>query len=420
VADRFLAHDRPILHRIDDSVVKTMTGAGPVVLRRARGYAPAPIPLGNPHGRVLLAAGAELANTCAVVRGNFAFLGPHLGDLKNLETEDAFRAGIDHLLRLLGVEPQVVVCDLHPRYVSSRYAAEWRARGVPVEPVQHHEAHASACMAEHNFTADGVVLALDGLGYGPDGALWGGEVLAGRCGRFRRLGHLAPVPQPGGDRAAQEPWRMAASHLRRVRGPTWQELPLPCFRHQGPAELRGLEAMMERTVNSPLTSSCGRLFDAAAAILGFAGPMLYSAQAPMELETRAARWNGPLEAYRCLPPVQREGGFLLDPAPLVDALLSDALADRSPAKAARAFHRGLARLFALGAAEASRATGWRDVFLTGGCLQNAVFAHDLRDELLAAGLRPHFHGQVPPNDGGIAFGQAAHFLGALQNSSGHS
>jgi len=406
VADRFVLHDRPILHRVDDSVVKAGP-PGPVVLRRARGYAPAPLPLPNPHGRVVLALGAELASTVAVTRGKFAYLGPHVGDLKNLETEEAFRTGVDHLLGLLRVTPDRVACDLHPQYVSSRCAAEWEARGVEVVQVQHHEAHAASAMAEAGFRGEALALALDGLGYGHDGSLWGGELLAGRPGAFRRLGHLVPVPQPGGDRAAREPWRMAASHLRRSRGPAWADLPLPCFGDRDRRDLEALETMMARVVNSPLTSSCGRLFDAAAAILGFRGPLLYSAQAPMELEALAARCPGPVEPYPCGPAQDGDSVRLFDPAPLLEALLADAVSGRDRREASMAFHAGLAGLLARGADAAARETGLRDVFLTGGCLQNAVLARELTGALGALGLRPHVHREVPPNDGGIALGQAA-------------
>lgn len=414
VADRFLVHDRPILHRVDDSVVKSLPGAGPTVLRRARGYAPAPLPLANPSGRVVLALGAELAATCCVVRGPFAYPGPHAGDLKNLDAEEAFRRGVEHLLGLLRVTPDLVACDLHPGYRSSALAAEWEAAGVPVVRVQHHEAHAAACMAERGFRGEGLALCLDGLGYGADGTLWGGEILAGRPGRFERVGHLAPAAQPGGDRAALEPWRMAASHLRRLLGPAWTGLALPCFEDRGPAERQVLEDMMAREVQSPRTTSCGRLFDAAAAILGFRGALRYSAQAAMELEALAARAPG-AAPYPCGAPEPGER-ILLDPAPLVEALLADARAGRDRAAAALAFHRGLARLLAAGASAARERTGLADVFLSGGCLQNAVFAAALGQELGERGLRPHLHREIPPNDGGISFGQAAWALGPAHSS----
>lgn len=256
-----------------------------------------------------------------------------------------------------------------------------------------------------------MVLALDGLGWGPDGTLWGGEILAGRPGGFERVGHLVPVPQPGGDRAAREPWRMAASHLRRLQGSGWSTLPLPAFRDRPAAERDGLEAMMARGVNAPLTSSCGRLFDAAAALLGFTGALRYSAQAAMELEALAARGPDRAQPYPCGSPEVAGGLLRLDPKPLLAALLGDVLAGRDRHRAALAFHLGLARLFAAGAAEAAHTRSLGHVFLTGGCLQNAVFARALCAELTGRGLCPHTHRVVPPNDGGISFGQAAWAVG---------
>ncbi len=407
VADRYLVHDRPILHRVDDSVAKT-TAQGPILIRRARGYAPAPIPLANPSGRVLLGLGAELANTFCVARGEFAYPGPHVGDLKNTEVEQGYRRGIRHLLDLLRVEPQVVVRDLHPGYRSSRYAQTWAARGAAVVEVQHHEAHAAAVMAEHAvWDRDALVLTLDGLGYGPDGTLWGGEILAGRPGAYRRVGHLARVPQPGGDRAAREPWRMAASHLRRAMGAAWVRLDLPCFADLSPVLRDGLERMMERGVNAPLTSSCGRLFDAAAAILGFRGAMSYSAQAPMELEALAARAAGPAPAYPD-GEVRREGEvWVLDPAPLVRALAEEAAAGGDVPRAALGFHRALAQLFARGVEAVAETEGVGEVFLAGGCLQNAVFLELLYGELERRGLAPRLPRILPPNDGAISYGQCA-------------
>ena len=409
VPDRFLIHDRPIVHRVDDSVVKA-TNRGPVLIRRARGYAPVPVPLGNPGGRVVLAVGAELASTVCVVRGSYAYPSPHIGDLGSLEVEHVLRDTTEHLLGLLRVRPDLVVHDLHPGYRSTRYAREWEAAGVEVVAVQHHEAHAAACMAEHGLRADGVVLALDGLGYGTDGTLWGGEILVGRPGRFRRAGHLVPVPQPGGDRAAREPWRMAASHLRRVLGPGWRELPLPCFRDRAREDLEVLHRMMEQGVNAPPTTSCGRLFDAAAAILGFAGPMTYPAQAPMELEALAARSAGPPADLGDGSLRQDRGILLLDPGPLVRALAEQALAGRDPGRAALGFHRGLAGLLAAGAAAAARAEDLTDVYLTGGCLQNAILLELLCAGLESRGLTPRLHRRLPPGDGGISFGQAAWVL----------
>lgn len=410
VADLFLVHDRPILHPVDDSVVQT-TPAGPVVVRRARGYAPAPVALPNPHGRVVLALGGELASAAAVTRGAYAYLTPHCGDLKSLDVEEGFRRGVDHLLSLLRVTPDLVACDRHPDYRSSRYADEWEARGVEVVRVPHHEAHGAGCMAENGFEGAGVVLALDGLGYGGDGTVWGGELLAGRPGAFRRAGHLAQVPQPGGDRAAQEPWRMAASHLRRLLGPGWKQTPLAAFQERSPEELAALDTLLEKGLHAPLSSSCGRLFDAASALLGFSGSLLYTAQAALELEGWACAAHAALP-YPCGVPLRREGAVVLDPGPLLHALLTDVLAERPRPECSLAFHGGLAALWALGAAEVCSDTSCRDVFLTGGCMQNQVFLSALSDQLDALGLVPHFHREIPPNDGGLCFGQAAWALAA--------
>ena len=410
-ADRFLVHDRPIVHRVDDSVIKA-TARGPVLIRRARGYAPAPVPLPNPGGRVVLALGAELASTVCVVRGSYAYPSPHIGDLGGIEVERVYRETAGHLLGLLRVRPDLVVHDLHPGYRSTRWAREWEEAGVEVVAVQHHEAHAAACMAEHGLGADGVALALDGLGYGTDGTLWGGEILVGRPGRFRRAGHLVPVPQPGGDRASREPWRMAAAHLHRVLGPGWRELPLPCFRERPAEDLEVILRMIEQGVNAPLTSSCGRLFDAAAAVLGFTDRMTYPAQAPMELEALAARSPGP-PADLPAGSLRHDGAALvMDPGPLVRALAEHALAGRDPGRAALGFHRGLAELLARGAAAVARAEGLTDVYLTGGCMQNGILLEHLCAGLESRGLTPRLHRRLPPNDGGISFGQAAWVLEA--------
>jgi hydrogenase maturation protein HypF len=407
VADLFLLHDRPIVHPVDDSVLKALGGLGPAMVRRARGYAPRPVPLPGSCRKPVLCVGAELLNTFTVVRDGLAFVGPHVGDLKNPETEDAFRRGVDHLLDLLRVQPEAVVCDLHPGYRSSLFAAEWERRGVPVLRVQHHEAHAAACMGENLFRGDGLAVALDGVGLGSDGTLWGGELLAGRPGAFRRVGHLAQVPQPGGDRAAEEPWRMAASYLRQLMGPDWTKLPLPALAERTEDERAALHAMMEKGLFSPLTSSCGRLFDAAAAILGFSGRIKYSAQAPMELEALAAR-GSLAHPYAVAPPQTNAGILLLDPLPIVRELLQDALGGEKVENSALAFHMALAELWALGVEAAAETTRLRDVFLTGGCLQNRLLANALAERLAGKGFRVYHHRDVPPNDGGISYGQAAY------------
>jgi hydrogenase maturation protein HypF len=422
VADLFLVHDRPIVHPVDDSVVKSDRGLPPMIVRRARGYAPTPIQLASASAAakdfpVTLCLGAELCNTFAVVRDNFVFVGPHVGDLKNIDTEEVYHRGVDHLLDLLQVEPELVVTDLHPDYRSTVFADRWRAEGVEVVAVQHHEAHAAACMGDNGFDGEGIALTLDGVGLGHDGTLWGGELLVGRPGTFERVAHLACVPLPGGDRAAKEPWRMAAAHLRSVYGESWTELKLPAFAHVGAEQLGGLEMMMDRGLNSPLTSSCGRLFDAASAILGFTGPMLYSAQAPMEFEALALRAGGvhrslPRGGYPTLAINEEAGAITLDPAPLVEALAEEVLRKEASGRpdvelASLKFHEALARSWALVVAGVSQERGLKDVFLSGGCFQNSVLTAYVKLMLEGAGLNVYLHRRLPPNDGGISFGQAA-------------
>lgn len=414
VADIFLLHDRPIIHPVDDSVVRAHPTLGPVMARRARGYAPKPLPLPATVPPTLC-LGGELMSTVTVTRGNLAFIGPHVGDLKNPETEDAFRRSAFHLLDILKVTPLLAVSDLHPDYRSTRFGMELREKGLKLVQVQHHEAHAAACMGENGFFGEeGLALVLDGVGFGTDNTIWGGEILAGRPGAFRRIGRLTPVPQPGGDAAAKEPWRMAASWLRRALGESWRESSLPALRHLSKTDRETLDRMMASGLNSPLTSSCGRLFDAAAAIVGFEGRMSYTAQAPMELEALASRASG------CGPRLPdaliavSEGMISLDPAPLLSGLaaLTESGIDRGGA--ALSFHEALSESFAKALEIASETTGLRNVFCSGGCFQNTLLAEKTTARLEALGLSVYHHRHTPPNDGCISYGQAV--WSAMQSS----
>lgn len=405
VADLFLLHDRPILHPVDDSVVRMVEGVGPVMVRRARGYAPKPLPVPSP-GEPILAVGAELLNTITILKGGLAFVGPHCGDLKNPETEEAFRRTVGYLKDILKVEPELVVCDLHPAYLSSRYAAELEAGGASVARVQHHEAHAASCMAEHgHFDREGLALVLDGLGLGRDGTFWGGELFRGTIADYRRIGHIATIRQPGGDAASREPWRMAAAYLKRIKGASWTSLPLPAFASRTQEELATIDAMIDRGLNSPLASSCGRLFDATAAILGFSGRMGYTAQAPMELEALAAR-AAQARKYLRGEVIWKDGTLEIDPARTLETMTADALAGIDRGEAALGFHIALADTFVEALAQASEATGIMDIFISGGCFQNGLLTALVSREASELGLRVHHHRKLPPNDGGVSFGQA--------------
>ncbi len=374
IADLFLAHDRPIHRRCEDSVVRAS-----FPLRRSRGYAPEALHLPVAAPRPLVAAGAELKSTFCVARGSEAFLSPHLGDLTDERAHAAFTADLTLYVAMLGVEPEAVACDLHPDYLATRWAWE---QGLPVVEVQHHHAHAAACLAEHGETGVALAVVLDGTGLGTDGTLWGGEVLRCDLASFERLAHLETVPLPGGEAAVREPWRVAAAYLERAGRPVpWERWPL---------------VRQSLAVNAPLSSGAGRLFDAVAALLGVRERVSYEAQGAIELEHLAG--DVLAAAYPCTV----DGGVIRG-SDLVAAAHDDLHAGRDRAVIAAAFHEGVAAAFAEACA---RAESGGTVVVSGGCLQNLRLLASLRRRLEANGLRVLSHRSVPPNDGGVSYGQA--------------
>ena len=397
IADALLVHDRDIVARCDDSVLRLDAAGTAQFIRRARGHTPRPIKL--PHaGPSVLATGAWLKNTICITRGDEAFLSPHVGDLDNAATCGALVEMVEHLCRVLDVAPHVVAHDLHPDFFSTRYALEFAARhSLPTRAVQHHHAHVAAVAAEHGVQGPLLGLALDGIGLGDDGAAWGGELLLVDGARFERLGHLAPIAMPGGDAAAREPWRMAAAALHRIgRGSEIESR----FRTRPGAAI--VAQMLERGLRCPPTSSLGRWFDAAAALLRVREMSAYEGQAPMLLEALAASaepWTQDA-SVRELVAVMPDG--TLDPTVLIARL-----ADASDAgQGAALFHHALADGLARWVGQATQCTGLRTVALAGGCLLNALLTALLVPRLAALGLRVIEARQAPPNDGGIALGQA--------------
>jgi hydrogenase maturation protein HypF len=371
IADAFLAHDRPIHRRCEDSVVRAR-----FPVRRSRGFAPSALPLPVPAPRPVVAAGSELKSTFCVARDAEAFLSPHLGDLVDELAYTAFRADLALYLEMLGVEPDVVAYDLHPEYLATKWALEQEAELVGV---QHHHAHAAACLAEHGETGAVLALVFDGTGYGTDGTLWGGELLRCDLESFERVAHLDPVPLAGGEAAVREPWRTAAVYLERAGRPV-------------PFE-RWTVVREALKANAPLSSGMGRLFDAVAAVLGVCTEVTYEGQAAIELEQLAGRT--PARPYEW-----RFG----DGATLVRAVHDDLDARRPPAEIAAAFHEAVA----VGAAEACLdAAAPRTVVLSGGTFQNLRLLEATTRELELRGFRVLAHRRVPPNDGGISYGQAA-------------
>lgn len=405
LADYFLLHDREIHTRCDDSVARVVRGR-PALLRRSRGYAPSPLRLRRRLGTVL-ACGAELKNAVCLTRDSYAFLSQHVGDLENFETYESYRATIDHLERIFRIEPDVVAHDLHPDYLSTHYARERveasQGRLIAVG-VQHHQAHVASCMAENSLEGPVIGVAFDGTGYGADGAIWGGELFVGDYAGFDRVGHLGYVPLPGGDLAIRRPLRTALSHLHHAFGRDADSLPLPLLGRAPASELATVRRQLEVGLNAPPTSSVGRLFDAVASILDVRDAVNYEGQAAIELEMLADESERGVYDWQ---PVLDGGIIIFDPAPLVRRVVQDRL-DGVPAPTIAArFHGAVAGAVVAACVDVGRRTGLSRVCLSGGVFQNALLLGRVLDGLEAAGLVAYTHRLVPPNDGGIALGQAA-------------
>jgi hydrogenase maturation protein HypF len=401
IADYFLVHNRPIHIREDDSVMRVFQGR-PLFYRRARGYAPRAVrlPFNVPP---LLAVGSELKGAVCLAHGERAFLSQHIGDLQNSSTCDSFRHTIEHLGTILEIAPTIVACDLHPDYLSSVYATE---SGLPVITVQHHHAHLAACMAENGLEGEVIGMIFDGTGLGDDGTVWGGEFLVGGYDGYRRVGHFRPLPLPGGDAAVREPWRMAISCLYHALGEQAFYLDHPVVARLTDTQKPLFAAMLAKGLNSPLTSSCGRLFDAVAALLNIRHIVSYDGQAAIELEALAeaaeddSRYPFEITCSEGNPPQ-------LDFTPLFPAVLADLEAGIPTAAIARRFHTTVAAASVEACFRISQVCGLDRVVLSGGVFQNRLLSEMVYTGLTERGLQVFTHRLVPPNDGGIALGQAA-------------
>jgi hydrogenase maturation protein HypF len=400
LADFFLTHNREIHTRTDDSVIRVFQGK-PIFLRRSRGYAPRVIKLPELRPNVL-AVGAELKGVVCLTKGSKAFLSQHIGDLKNAATLRSMETTVSHLERVLKIEPELVAYDLHPDYLSTSYALE--LKDLPKIGVQHHHAHLASCMAENGVEGEAIGVIFDGTGYGPDGTIWGGEFLVGDYLRFERRGHLAALPLPGGDAAVREPYRMALSYLYAEFGEELFELPLACVRQVPVNERQLFLKMLERRINSPLTSSCGRLFDAIAALIGLRGKVSYEGQAAIELEALAeSAGSGTLYPFDL---AMKEGVRVTDFRPMLRAIVKDLESGRSPAQIARSFHDTLAEVVGRNCSLIRDETGIDRVALSGGVFQNKLLSEGVQARLLADRFQIFTQLLAPPNDGGIALGQA--------------
>jgi hydrogenase maturation protein HypF len=399
IADAFCVHDRPIHMRTDDSVVRPFRGRE-TVMRRSRGYVPEPIRLRARFTRPVLGCGAELKNTFCLGRDDHAFVSHHIGDLENYETFRSFTEGIAHFQRLFAVTPQVVAHDLHPEYLSTKYALD--CEDVSLVAVQHHHAHIASCLADNGEDGPVIGVAFDGTGYGTDGTIWGGEFLIADLAGFSRAGFLAPVPLPGSAAAIRQPWRMAAAYLAAAY-PEGTPPSLDVVRRNA-GRWDDVLTVARSGVNSPLTSSAGRLFDAAAAVLGVRDAINYEGQAAVELEQLA----DPTSTLGGYPAGIEEGDQLrVIGADLIRAVAEDVRRGVAAPIVAARFHHGVADAIARTCAILRSRTGLGVVALSGGVFQNLLLLERTVSRLEADGFRVLVHGRVPPNDGGISLGQAA-------------
>lgn len=425
IADYFLLHDRPIHTRADDSVVRAVTLAGErrtLILRRSRGYVPVPVTLPDPAPVSLVACGAHLKNTFTVAEGRRAWVGHHIGDLENYETLRSFEEGIRHFETLFEIRPEAVAHDLHPDYLSTRYGLE-RAATEELEAlgVQHHHAHLAACLAEHGRSGPALGVIYDGTGLGTDGTVWGGEILVGDAAGFERIGHLWPVRLPGGEAAIRRPWHMACAWLCALEeGDGVPTIPARLKGRVDAAEWDAVARLARTGIASPITTSVGRLFDAVSALCGLRLEVTYEGQAAIELEMAATGADAveepgseigyPLPARR-----KADRPAVLDARELIHAVIADLEQGASPGRVARRFHAGLADgTVALCVAEAAR-LGLDTVAISGGVFQNVVLLERTVRQLAAAGLHPLVPQRLPPNDGGISYGQAV-VLGAARRA----
>ena len=404
LADGFLLHNRDIHVVCDDSVVRVFDGHE-LPLRRSRGYAPMPVRLPSTGPRVL-ATGGELKATLCLTREDHAYMSQHIGDMENLETLGAFERAFEHLRALFRAEPEQVICDLHPGYLSTRWARDFAAsKNLPLRQAQHHHAHIAALMAENGLDGSEPVIGVsfDGTGYGTDGAIWGGELLLANYRSFRRLGHLKYIPLPGGDASVKRSYRMALAHLAAAGLPLSPDL--PCVKAVPPAERQVLDRQLASGFNCVPTSSMGRLFDAAASILGLRHTVTYEAQGAMELEAMADPACRDSYAFAMEP--GDDGQLIFNPAPVLQAMVADMESGNSQSTIAARFHRAVAALIVDACKSAREQTGISTVALSGGVFQNVLLLQWAREGLEKNGFAALIHRLVPPNDGGLALGQAA-------------
>ena len=402
IADYFLVHNRDIYLRSDDSIIRVVDKV-PRQVRRSRGYVPVPIFLAEEMSNMpsVLAVGAELKNTVCMTKENRAFLSQHVGDMENLETLEFFHLTISHLKRILEIDSKVLAHDIHPDYLASKFAREQKE--IPTMAVQHHHAHIVSCLAENRVKGPVIGLALDGMGLGSDGKLWGGEILLADLTSFKRVAHLDYVPQPGGDRAVRSPWKMALSYLYKTFGEDFFNLPIEFINTLDRQEAETLIHMIKRGVNSPLTSSCGRFFDAVSSLIGLKKKIAYEGQAALELEMCQSLSEKRRYAWKI---EEGDHQLVLLTSDMINDIVEDLEKGLSRGMISRRFHNTLIEMFTGVCLRLRDETGIELVAMSGGAFQNVTLLTGLLRSLTSEGFKVFSHSLVPANDGGLSLGQA--------------
>jgi hydrogenase maturation protein HypF len=399
IADFFLVHNRDILVRCDDSIT-FVTGGKQQMMRRSRGYAPRPLILKESFPAVL-ALGPQLKSTHCILKENFAFISPHIGDMETPQARDFFVESLALMKRITQSDPQIIACDQHPAYYSSKIAHELNAGKII--PVQHHHAHIVSCMAENQIDGDVIGLAMDGTGYGLDGNAWGGEFLIASATRFQRFGHLQYFVLPGGEKAIHEPWRIGVSLIRQAYGQSWIDIASRLNFAPDQTDFALLDKIIETRLNSPLSSGLGRLFDGVASIMGLRRNISFEGQAAMALEAKA-QLSGEVLPFEILHNL--DDSYILDVSAAIRAIVKNIISGKSVEEIASAFHATLTTAFAAMSVEMRKLTGINCVALSGGCFQNRILLEGTVSELKKKDFDVYYHSQVPANDGGVSLGQA--------------
>jgi len=405
IADNFLVHNRDIYSRYDDSVAIVEKGTSQLI-RRARSYAPYPIHL-QFGAKQVLGCGAEVKNTFCLTRDNYAFLSQHIGDMENIETLEHFADTISLYKRLFHIEPVIIAHDLHPDYLATKYAQELGNSGIKLIPVQHHHAHIVSCMADNGVQSPVIGVAFDGTGLGSDGRIWGGEFLVADYRNFQRVGHLEYLPLPGGDAATRKPYRITIAYILSLLGEGALSQGLPVMENISKGEIEIIRRQIERGLNSPLTSSMGRLFDAISALIGIRGEIDYEGQAAVELEMTAYKENYADDSESYPYSITKNKGIrIVKVGDLLSAVVEELHQDVSKARISVNFHNTIAQMINQMCQLIASETGIKEVALSGGVFQNRLLLNKTVSLLEKNGFQVFTHKQIPCNDGGISLGQA--------------